>query len=255
VARPLKEGLDYFPLDTNFDEKIQALESVFKNDGLVWIIKFWQAAYRTNDGEVSLAGYHGIIHAENSRVTPEQQKKIIKLCLEIGLLTETENNKFTSNGIKRRIGHIIAERKRWRCEHKISIITEDNYRDNHRDNLQETGESKVKVKESKVKESKVKNICIEPSETRLVQNYFYSTFKNIVSKDYAADYGKDGAIFKGLLRVATVDEVKGAVDLFFKSEDEFITKAGFTVGVFKSQFNKLRSQKPVDPMAKYFKKE
>jgi hypothetical protein len=148
MARPLKEGLDYFPLDTNFDEKIQAIESVFKNDGLVWIIKFWQSAYRTNDGEVSLDGYQGIIHAENSRITLEKQKEILKLCVEIGLLTKTNNKKYTSNGIKKRLRHIIEERKRWRIEHKLPVIQADN----PRDNLQETGESKVK--ESKVKKSK-----------------------------------------------------------------------------------------------------
>lgn len=150
MARPIKEGLDYFPLDTNFDEKIQALESVFKNDGLVWIIKFWQAAYRTNSGEVSFEGYQGIIHAENSRVTPERQKEILKLCVEIGLLTKTNNKKYTSNGIKKRIGHIIEERKRWRIEHKLPVIQADN----PRDNPQETGESKGKVKESKVNKTK-----------------------------------------------------------------------------------------------------
>jgi hypothetical protein len=149
MARPLKEGLDYFPLDTNFDEKIQAIESVFKNDGLVWIIKFWQAAYRTNNGEVSLDGYQGIIHAENSRITLEKQKEILKLCVEIGLLIKTNNKKYTSNGIKKRLGHIIEERKRWRVEHKLSVIQADNPRDNQ----QETPESKVK--ESKVKESNI----------------------------------------------------------------------------------------------------
>jgi len=138
-ARPLKEGLDYFPVDVRFDEKVEALESVFKNDGLAWIIKFWQTAYRTNDGEVSLGGYQGIIHAENSRVTLEKQKEIVKLCLEIGLLIKTKGNKYTSNGIKKRLDYIMNERKRWRVERKSIIIQADN----PRDNIRETGESKV----------------------------------------------------------------------------------------------------------------
>jgi hypothetical protein len=147
-ARPLKEGLDYFPLDTYFDEKIQALESVFKNDGLVWIIKFWQSAYRTNNGQVSFSGYQGVIHAENSRVTSEKQNEIIKLCVEIGLLIKIDEFHYTSNGIKKRLGHIVKERERWRFEHNLPVIQADN----PRDNPQETGESKVK--ESKVNKRK-----------------------------------------------------------------------------------------------------
>jgi len=145
VSRPIKEGLDYFPLDVVFDEKIQALESVFKNNGLVWIIKFWQTAYRSNNGEVSFNDYHGVIHRDNSRVTLEEHKKILKLCLEIGLVTKTNSGKYTSNGIKKRLEYVMGERKRWRIKHKIGVLSPII----PLENPEETGESKVK--ERKVK--------------------------------------------------------------------------------------------------------
>lgn len=173
MARPLKEGLDYFPMDTYFDEKIQALESVFKNDGLVWILKFWQSAYRTNDGEVSLEGYHGVIQAENSRVTLEKQKEIIDLCLEIGLLVKIDAHKYTSNGIKKRLGHIIKERERWRIEHKLPVI----HVENPRENPQETGESKVK-------ESKVNKI----NKTILSFESLWEEYPNKIGRKQAERY-------------------------------------------------------------------
>ena len=146
MARPIKEGFDYFPFDVNLDRKIQAIESVFKNDGLVWIIKFWQTAYQNNIGEISLDGYHGVIQAENSRITIDKQNEIIKMCLEIGLIYKTEAGLYTSNGIKKRMRFLLTERERWRNKNKnelstgiISGIT--------------TGEG-GKVKESKVNESK-----------------------------------------------------------------------------------------------------
>ena len=148
MARPIKEGLDYFPLDVVFDEKIQALESVFKNDGLVWMIKFWQSAYRSSDGEVSLDNYHGVIHQENCRVTPEKHTEILKLCLEIGLLVKSNGNKYTSNGIKKRFYYVVGERERWRIKHKVGVTSPIIPIENQ----EETGESKVK--ESKVKEIK-----------------------------------------------------------------------------------------------------
>ena len=111
-------------MDTNLDDKIRAVESVFKNDGFVWIIKFWQAAYKTNTGEVCLDGYHGVIHAENSRVTQEKQSEILKLCLEIGLLYKTESGNYTSNGIQKRIKHIMIERERWRNKEENELSSE-----------------------------------------------------------------------------------------------------------------------------------
>lgn len=121
MARPLKEGFDYFPFDVNLDDKVRAVESVFKNNGFVWIVKFWMAAYKTNDGEISLDNYSGVIQAENSRITQEEQKSIIEMCIEIGLIYRTESGKYTSNGIKKRIAFLMSEREKWRKKNKIEL--------------------------------------------------------------------------------------------------------------------------------------
>lgn len=111
MARPQKEGLDYFPLDTVFDEKVVALELLHKNDGLVWIIKFWQKAYNTNNGEVNLNGIFGVIQAENCRITIGKHQEIIKSCLELGLLIEINNGIYTSNGIQKRLDKVVKDRQ------------------------------------------------------------------------------------------------------------------------------------------------
>lgn len=200
MARPLKEGLDYFPLDTRFDEKIQALESIFKNDGLVWIIKFWQLAFRTNNGEVSLEGYHGVIHAENSRVTVEKQKEIIKLCLEIGLLIKIGSEKYTSNGIKKRLECVVGERERWRIKHKIGIISPII----HIDNPEEMGESKVK--ESKGNKN---NTCVTD---------FFSYFLLKTKKAFKLTPANRDLISKRFKDGFTLEQMKQAVDNFVQDD-------------------------------------
>ena len=50
---------------------------------------------------------------------------------------------------------------------------------------------------------------------------------------------KDGATFKRLLGSQTEPEILACLDRFFASDDPFIAKAGHTVGVFASQYNKL----------------
>ncbi len=111
MSRPKKVGLDYFPLDVVFDEKIQALETVHGNNGLVWIIKFWQTAYRNENGEVNLSEYFGEVLAKNCRITTEEQSSIITMCLQTGLIEKTGDNIFSSNGVRKRIAAVSSERK------------------------------------------------------------------------------------------------------------------------------------------------
>ena len=111
MARPKKIGLDYFPVDTVFDQKIQAIELLYQNDGLVWILKFWQSAYQTETGEVNLCGLFGELHAKNCRITIEKHAEIIKSAIEISLIYKTESGLYSSNGIKKRISAVSKDRQ------------------------------------------------------------------------------------------------------------------------------------------------
>lgn len=134
MARPKKIGLDYFPVDVDFDNKVQSIELLHKNDGLVWVIKFWQQAYKSEFGEVDLHGLFGELFANNCRITTEQHENILKTALAIQFCYKTESGLYTSNGIKKRISIVSKERS-------DAIERKD----------------KEKKKESKVKESKVKD--------------------------------------------------------------------------------------------------
>lgn len=181
MARPIKEGFDYIPLDVNLDKKVQAIESVFKNDGFVWIIKFWQEAYQNNTGEVLLEGYHGVIHAENSRITLDKQQEIIKMCLEIGLLYKTDSGKYTSNGIQKRIKFLLKERERWRSTHK--------------NELSPTLSTEITPEirgESKVKESKGKYNIFKPPTLEEAQQFCSSAGLVVDCEDFISFYQAKG---------------------------------------------------------------
>ncbi len=45
MARPLKIGLDYFPLDVSFDDNIELLEAEEGLEGFAILIKLWQKIY------------------------------------------------------------------------------------------------------------------------------------------------------------------------------------------------------------------
>jgi len=110
MARPRKTGLDYFPIDTTFDEKLESIEELHGNDGFTWIVKFWQSAYKTDDGIVDLSDIRGVIGAKKSRISSDKQNEIINDCIKLHLLYEVEPKKYTSNGIQKRIGKIKGDR-------------------------------------------------------------------------------------------------------------------------------------------------
>src|SRR3990167_354181 len=85
--------------------------------------------------------------------------------------------------------------------------------------------------------------------TGFVRDYFYASYQQSLKTPYVADFGKDGRIFKDLLAGVPADELKSLIDRFFASEDKFIKEAGYTIGVFKSQINKLRGKNGTDKYA------
>ena len=72
------------------------------------------------------------------------------------------------------------------------------------------------------------------------QQFFYLKYKEVFKKDYIASFGKDGKIFKDILAIVPNEECFLLINKFFISEDKFIKESGYTIGVFKSQINKLR---------------
>ena len=70
--------------------------------------------------------------------------------------------------------------------------------------------------------------------------HYSKEFKIHLGTDPVIEWGKDGAIIKNLLKIIPVNDLKTLLERFFSSEDKFIIKSGYTIGIFKSQINKLK---------------
>lgn len=82
---------------------------------------------------------------------------------------------------------------------------------------------------------------------REVTDYFCSLFLECTGNKYDFTQ-KDGVLFAKLIKTYQVEKTKQMIEMFFQSNDKFIQEAGYTVGVFKSQVNKLLSKeyRPID---------
>lgn len=80
-------------------------------------------------------------------------------------------------------------------------------------------------------------------DVREAISYFRDAYRKRVGKQYLVRWEKDGAIMAKLLQACTLVELKGLIDRFMMDNDEFVVKAGRSVGIFSMQFNRLQSAK------------
>jgi hypothetical protein len=114
MARPLKEGLGYFPVDVDWDDKLASIEMVYGNDGTKWILEFWKAAYKTNEGVVCFQPPLDLLYASKCKIPLDRHKEILLLAINIQFCRELGEGSgiYTSNGIQKRIEQIREERRK-----------------------------------------------------------------------------------------------------------------------------------------------
>lgn len=126
MARPRKVGLDYFPLDTVLDMKIECLEAEHGLTGFAVWIKILQLAYQSESGE---ANFTDVIRrktfGKRLGITWETIEPVIDTCLNVGLfernLWET-SQVLSSNGIRARIDAVSTERAKDRERQRTSPV-------------------------------------------------------------------------------------------------------------------------------------
>ena len=157
MARPIKEGLDYFPHDTDAvnDEKIEALRALYGNNGYAFYFILLERIYRTNEAELDVSDAETIqILSRKVAVTTEEFMQILETAFKWRCFDREAYEKrgvLTSNGVKKRASVVVEKRVTMREKyHKQKDDVSD----------AETGEETQKKpdKEKKRKEKKSKAI-------------------------------------------------------------------------------------------------
>ncbi len=110
----------------------------------------------------------------------------------------------------------------------------------HHNVEQSANKVKTNVKQN---ENKVKTKCNNKNPanpaTKTILSYYQAKFKATFNENPSVNYAKDGALIKSLLSTYGEEKLKGLIDVFFESDDPFIKRSGYSVGVFKTVINKL----------------
>lgn len=117
MARPLKDGVEYFPLDTGFlaDKKVRLLKGEFGSRGVVILLATLCRIYSENGYYASLDQDDCILLSDEigCGVTPELVGQVVQGCVKRSLFDEGVLNAFgvlTSPGIQRRYLRAVAKR-------------------------------------------------------------------------------------------------------------------------------------------------
>ena len=167
MARPIKEGMDYFSHDTDAssDEKIELLTGIYGNDGYAFYFIMLERIYRNKDFCIDVSDAETKeemfqILSKKIRLSLEEFNKILKTSFKYGLFDKKlyeEKGIITSDGIQKRAGTVVAKRIAMQNRYKKKISDAET-KEGIKTETQQSKEKESKEKESKEKESKVKKI-------------------------------------------------------------------------------------------------
>lgn len=198
MARPIKTGTDYFPLDVELNIKMDFVESRYGNDGFSTIIKLWQKIYAENGYYCKWDNDIAVLFAfkKANNIDIDKLDGIIKLALEKELFDKNIYEKYgvlTSAGIQKRYLLITERRKKVVINGDYllidiptnSINVDINFINVDINSKNVDINTQSKVKESKGKESKVNKIKeknIEPAARKPIRHK-YGAYNNVLLND------------------------------------------------------------------------
>lgn len=114
MARPIKVGLDYFPLDVTLEDKIELLEAECGLVGFAVLIKLWQKIY-SNGYYIEWTEDNAMLFSRKINSDLTTVNNIINVCFKRFLLSKDHFDKYnilTSKGIQERYFKVCADSKR-----------------------------------------------------------------------------------------------------------------------------------------------
>jgi len=165
VARPTKEGLDYFPLDVDMDQddKVYLLEAEFGLKGFAIAIKLFMKIYDSGY-YIKWREREAKIFAHKNSIDVNVVNNVVNVSINEGLFDKElydEYGVLTSSGIQKRFFKACTRRKEVEYNPSFILVDVNDYDNlvnvNKNPNLENddaNNKKQSKVKKSKVKESK-----------------------------------------------------------------------------------------------------
>lgn len=170
MARPLKDGLDYFSHDTDAvnDEKLECLMMLYGAKGYAFYFILLERIYRSSDLCIDISDAETIqILAKKISITIEEFNQILISSIKYGLFDKNQyenNHILCSNGVYKRAAIVLKKREAMRNNYSENISDAETAQKKCR-NTEKTAQSKVK--KSIEKKSTEKNTIVNHSTEKI----------------------------------------------------------------------------------------
>jgi hypothetical protein len=173
MGRPIKTGLDYFPLDVNIDDNLELIEAEHGLQGFAIVIKLWQKIY-SNGYYIEWNSDTALLFSKKINSELTLINSVINSCFNRNILNKTLYEKYnilTSSGIQKRFLMASTQSKRKSiCFYSEYTLVNSEFTGLITEFIELTQE---KSAQSKVKESKEELLL-------KIQDEFYNSLKPFV---------------------------------------------------------------------------
>ena len=217
MARPRKDGLDYFPLDVNFlsDLKIKKIIRAYGAQAVAVVMSVLTTIYRDNGYFATYDDDLIFIIADELKLEDSYVKNVIEKLIEVDFLNKEQkekNNILTSIGIQERYLKVCERRVKTTLNAPYNLLNNSSNELPQTESTPESGlciqkprltgvndskSTQSKVKESKVKESKEKNSKEQESKNKINKNITSSSGQSDIQElieIYQENFGVSNSI-------------------------------------------------------------
>ena len=274
MARPKKQGIDYFPLDVNFfsDVKIRKIARACGSQSTSILICLLCNIYKDNGYYILWNEDLPFVIADSVGVSEGAVKEVILKAIQVDFFDKDIYEKYkvlTSHGIQSRFKSAVYKREE--IEYVVEYLVSDiqNSISDGKNCVSDTESTQSKVKKRKVKNNKEKSpkgdtkkdelslpappVRNEPVDFVGLQSYFNETFKGKLPmvanmtearrkavKARIAEYDKN-TVFLVLQKVLASPFLLGCNDRNWKCDFDWIFKAANFTKILEGNYDEKRN--------------
>ena len=141
MARPQKQGLDYFPLDTVFDTNMELIEAEYGLTGFAVVVKLWQKIYAECGYYCEWTDEVALLFAKRNNVGGNAVSEIITAAIKRGIFDKNLYDKYsilTSSGIQKRYFEAVNRRVQIEIKEQYLLVP-------YTQNTENVGKNEVNV--------------------------------------------------------------------------------------------------------------
>lgn len=125
MARPQKEGLDYFSIDCQFSDKVKLIQAEFGLIGIGCLVRLWQKIYGEKGYYTEWNDDVALVFAQDCKSSANVVKEVVSACIRRGIFDREMYAQYqilTSEGIQERCAEATVRRSSKKVDGRYLLI-------------------------------------------------------------------------------------------------------------------------------------